>query len=153
MFYSFDSGAFINGRRDLFRPEVFPTLWANIDAMIQAGVIRSVDVVRDELAKRDDDVTRWARQQRDLFVPLTRDVQLATRRVLAEHKKLVGVGGRRNAADPFVVALAIVHGGTVVTQELKSGSTTKPRIPDVCEGMDVPWLSLPGFVADQGWTF
>jgi Domain of unknown function (DUF4411) len=49
--YSFDTSVFINGRRDLLPPKVFPTLWANIEQLIADGVIRSVDVVRDELAR------------------------------------------------------------------------------------------------------
>lgn len=49
LLYSFDTSVFINGRRDLLPPEVFPTLWANIEQMIVVGSIRAVDVVRDEL--------------------------------------------------------------------------------------------------------
>lgn len=49
-FYSFDTSSILNGRRDLFFPTVFKTLWANIENMVEDGQIRSVDVVRDELA-------------------------------------------------------------------------------------------------------
>lgn len=28
----------------------------------------------------------------------------------------------------------------------------KPRIPDVCDAMGIPWRTLPQFVNDQGWT-
>lgn len=38
-----------------------PTLWTNIEAMIAAGSVRAVDLVRDELSKRDDDVLKWAK--------------------------------------------------------------------------------------------
>jgi hypothetical protein len=49
LLYSFDTSVFINGRRDLLPPEIFLTLWANIEQMIAAGSIRAVDVVHDEL--------------------------------------------------------------------------------------------------------
>jgi len=54
-FYSFDTSSLLNGRRDLLPPATFPSLWANIEAMIADGRIRCVDVVRDELSKREDE--------------------------------------------------------------------------------------------------
>lgn len=152
-FYSFDTSSFLNGQRDLFPPATFPTLWENIAAMIEAGDVRSIDLVRDELAAKDDEVPRWAKGQADLFVPLTQDVQVSVREVLAEHHKLIGVGSGRSGADPFVIALARVHAGTVVTEELLSRSLTKPKIPDVCDAMGVRRLNLMQFIQEQGWVF
>lgn len=61
--YSFGTSAMLNGRRDLFRPMVFRGLWALVWDVITAGEVRSVDEVRRELAKRDDDAKRWADAQ------------------------------------------------------------------------------------------
>jgi hypothetical protein len=115
-FYSFDTSAFINGRRDLLPPETFPTLWGRVEGMIEAGSIQSVDEVLHELAKRDDEVQAWAKTQGRLFVPLDEDVQRATGEILRGHPRLVGNGSGRNTADPFVIALACVRGGVVVTE-------------------------------------
>ena len=65
-FYSFDTSSLLNGRRDLLPPATFPSLWANIEAMIADGHIRCVDVVRDELSKREDEVHQWAKAQAGL---------------------------------------------------------------------------------------
>lgn len=86
-------------------------------------------------------------------MPLTEEVQLATREVLTKHPKLLGVGGGRNGADPFVMGLACLQGGVVVTEELISRNLSKPRIPDVCDDLGVQRLTLVGFVQAQGWTF
>jgi Domain of unknown function (DUF4411) len=66
--YSFDTSSLLNGRRDLLPPEVFPTLWAKIEQSISDGMIRAVDVVRDELGKRDDATMAWAAAQSGLFL-------------------------------------------------------------------------------------
>lgn len=153
VFYSFDTSSIMNGRRDLLPPTVFRTLWANIEAMIVIGHIRAVDVVRDELSKRDDDASRWAKQQDGLFFALEEDIQQATSRVLAVHPQLMGVGKGRNAADPFVIGLAIARSGTVVTEETATGNIDRPRIPDVCQALKVPCVSLIGFITQQGWSF
>lgn len=121
--------------------------------MITTGNIRCIDEVLNELAKREDAVHGWAKSQPDLFLPLASDVQRAAREVLQAHPKLVGTGGGRNSADPFVIALARAHGGVVVTEETQSGNINKPRIPDVCNAMGVPWLNLVRFVQQQAWTF
>jgi hypothetical protein len=135
------------------RPHVFQTLWANIEGMIAQGAIRSVDLVKDELARREDEIYRWALEQPGLFVPITEPIQLATRDILRAFARLVGVGNGRSGADPFVIALALAEGAAVVTEETMSGRPERPRIPDVCAGMGVRCLTLMGFVEEQGWTF
>ena len=93
-FYSFDTSSVLNGRRDLLPPAVFPTVWTRIEAMIDAGSVRAVDVVRDELGRRDDDACAWAKSQNNLFVPLETPIQARTAEVLAAHPKLMGVGSK-----------------------------------------------------------
>jgi hypothetical protein len=82
-------------------------------------------------------------------MPLTEDVQSAVKTVLASHKRLIGIGSGRSGADPFVIALAMVHGGTVVTEETLSRNLTKPTIPEVCDATGIPRLNLLGFVQAQ----
>ena len=151
--YSFDTSSLLNGRRDLLPPSIFRTLWSNREAMIVGGEVCAVDEVRNELSRRDDDVWAWAKAQDNLFLPLDEDIQRATSATLTSHQKLMGRGGGRNGADPFVIGLALARGGTVVTEETRSGNLDKPRIPDVCADLGVPWVNLIGFVRAQGWTF
>ncbi|WP_207930398.1 DUF4411 family protein [Streptomyces hainanensis] len=152
-FYSFDTSSILNGRRDLLPPKIFPTLWEKLEDMIRLGDIRCVDVVLEELSRRDDDAYQWARANSSLFLPLETGIQMATNRVLTRHPRLLGVGGGRNGADPLVIGLAIHRRGVVVTEETASGRVEKPRIPDVCEAMGVQCLSLIQFIAEQKWVF
>jgi hypothetical protein len=150
-FYSFDTSAIINGRRDIFLPETFGVLWNAIEEMVLLGTVRAVDEVRLELGRKSDEALAWAKSCKGLFVPLSVEVQQATSTVLARHPKLIGMGGgSRNAADPFVIGLALAKGGTVVTQET-ARNRDKPKIPDVCMDMGIPWQSLPEFVNAQRW--
>lgn len=151
--FSFDTSAFIKGRRDLLPPEVFPTFWSKIEQEIAVGSVRAVDEVRQELSKRDDDTRKWAVSQSGLFVELEIDIQESTTAVLTEHPKLTGMGGGRHQADPFVIGFALARNGTVVTEELRTNSLGKPRIPDVCDAMGVRCLSLVEFARDQSWSF
>ena len=153
MLYSFDTSAILNGRRDLFRPAVFPTLWSRIEGEISAGRIRSIDEVRRELSQRDDDAKRWADAQTDLYCPISRQVQVCVAQILKLHPKLVKVGGNRSGGDPFVIALAMSLNGTVVTEEHATNNLDKPKIPDVCADLKVPCLNLMEYIETQGWSF
>ncbi|HEU5044548.1 MAG TPA: DUF4411 family protein [Nocardioidaceae bacterium] len=151
-FYSFDTSAFINGRRDLYRPPTFEALWDRIGQLIDDGMILAVDEVKREIRRKDDDVAKWIRVHRGLFVALEHDIQKGTKEVLAACPRLMAQhGANRNSADPFVVGLALARGGTVVTQETPANSDRKPRIPDACISVGVPWMTLPEFVSSQGW--
>lgn len=121
--------------------------------MIKSGELRAVDVVLDELSRRDDDAHSWARLHADLFVPLEIATQTATAEILQRHPKLLGKGGGRNGADPFVIGMARSRSGCVVTEETPTGNILKPRIPDVCEAEGIPWVNLIQFVGAQGWVF
>jgi Domain of unknown function (DUF4411) len=81
---------------------------------------------------------------------LRREIQLATRQVLAAHPKLMGNAKNRNGADPFVIGYALAVGGTVVTEERHDGSASRPRIPMVCALMGVPCTNLVGLAARYG---
>ncbi|BBZ51775.1 DUF4411 family protein [Mycobacterium heidelbergense] len=153
MLYSFDTSVIINGRRDLFRPTVFRELWTLVEDAITAGEVRSVDEVRRELAKRDDAAKQWADAQSDLFCPLDLPIQQSAIQILRLHPDLVKQGGQRSGADPFVIALAMANKGKVVSQETASGNIDKPRIPDVCNAIGVPCLTLMDYIEEQGWAW
>ena len=151
-FYSFDTSAFINGRRDLLRPPMFEPIWDAIAQMIARGCVLAVDEVKRELKRKDDDVSSWAMSKRGLFVPLAHDIQQATKAVLAACPRLMAQhGASRNSADPFVVGLALARDGIVVTQETPGKSDKRPRIPDACDAVGVKCMGLPEFVSEQGW--
>ncbi|MEV7400136.1 DUF4411 family protein [Streptomyces sp. NPDC091267] len=152
-FYSIDTSSILNGRRDLLPPSIFPSLWSNVEEMIKLGEIQAVDIVLDELSRRDDDAHTWARLNVGLFVPLEVPTQTATSQLLRDHPKLLGKGGGRNGADPFVIGLAMANLGCVITEEKPTGNIQKPRIPDVCDAVGIPWVNLVKFIAAQNWVF
>jgi len=88
-----------------------------------------------------------------MFLRLDGEIQEAVTEILAAHPRLVESGGKRSAADPFVIAVARVHKCAVVTGESASGKITKPRIPDVCAALGIEVLSFLGVFRREGWTF
>ena len=60
-------------------------------------------------------------------------------------------------ADAYVIALAKMRDGIVVTQETPAAEKNRPRrthfIPDVCRELGIPCISLLGLMRRERWTF
>jgi hypothetical protein len=152
--YSFDASAIIQGWRRFYPPSVFPALWARIETLIDEKIISATEEVLVELERKDDEIHEWALERKDMFVAIDEAIQDTVRDVLKDHKKLLDTRKGRSGADPFVIALAILQGCSVVTLEGRSRSPEKrPNIPDVCEVLGVPCLSLLQMIEREGWVF
>jgi hypothetical protein len=150
--YSLDANVFIESWRRLYRPRTFATFWERFDEGIEAGTLRATEEVKVEIWRRDDELKRWLKDRLEVFVPHEEDIQIALRSALGPCERMLGSHKGHNAADPWVIALAMARGMTVVTLEGLTGNASKPRVPDVCEQLGVPWTNLADFIDEQNWT-
>ena len=154
MRYSIDTSALLDGWRRHYPPDTFPGLWEKIDGLIDAGDLRATEEVLHELEKKDDDVYAWAKDRADaLFVPIDSEIQPAVTAILQDFEKLVDTRNNRSAADPFVIALGQINHCTVVTGERATNSLNRPAIPDVCNKLKIPCMSLLQMIRAEGWKF
>ena len=155
MIYVFDSSPFI----DLFRhyyPQRFPTLWENFNDLISRQTIVSVQEVRRELERKEDRLSDWAGNHKELFLPpdvresrfVAEIFKIKHFRVLIEKKEQYIEGP---AADPFIIAKAKIIPGCVVTQEKLKANAAK--IPNVCKHFDIRCVDLEGFMEQENWIF
>jgi len=114
-------------------------------------VIVTEEVFR-ELERQDDEVYRWVKMRPRLVIPIDGPIQVEAKRILNAHPKLVNTQKNRHQADPFVIALAIVENGTVVSGELPSRNLTRPKVPDVCEALGIRHLRLVDMLRREGIT-
>jgi hypothetical protein len=148
--YSIDS----SGILDLFRyypPDVFPTIWTQMDSAATSGIVLAIDEVYRELEKKDDAAFQWLKARRAMIVALDQDVQQHVTDILAAHPRLVDSRKNRSSGDPFVIGLAQVRGLTVVTGERASGAIAKPHIPDVCGALGISCMNVLSMFRNEGW--
>ena len=155
MIYIFDSNVFINLFKNFYRSR-FPTLWQKFDAYVVSGQIVSVREVLNEIEGRDDQLSKWAKQNRKIFIhPSFEELAFISEIFKVNHFQiLVRIEERlkgKPVADPFVIAKAKIIQGCVVTDELLKPNAAK--IPNVCEHFGVDCLSLEGFMEKENWTF
>ncbi|HZP58429.1 MAG TPA: DUF4411 family protein [Dehalococcoidia bacterium] len=150
--YSGDSSMLINAWRKHYPPDIFPTVWGRIDGLVQNAVLIASDEVRVEIERKDDELYQWARERPALFVPIDDEVQPIVRDIMRDYPRLVDTRTNRSAADPFVIALAVQRACAVVTDEMPTGNTAKPNIPDVCTALGVRCVRLVDVIREQGWS-
>lgn len=149
--YCFDSSALMHAATRAYPIEVFASFWDRFTQAVESGLVIAPDEVLEEVARKDDGLHAWCKLHRELFVPLTEDVQAAALEVAALVPSLVDLQKGRGQADPFVVALAKVRGAAVVTEE--HSKPTKPKIPDACRRFGVRCISLLEFLREMRWKF
>ena len=98
-------------------PDIFRDLWEQLDASIASGEIRSPEEVLYELQRGTDILAETLEAREGLFVPLDGPLMTVVREIVGRCVGLTDLEGERNRADPFVVALARLHNGVVVTDE------------------------------------
>ena len=124
-----------------------------IEKLIEQDNLKATEEVLFELEKKEDDVYNWAKNQSEFFLPLSLDIQISVQEILSAFPTLVDSRRDRSQADPFVIALARVKKCPVVTGEKSSGTSRRPRIPNVCEYFGVKYMNIIDFIREQQWKF
>lgn len=150
MKYSMDTSALIEAWARSYPPDVFSNLWRRFERLIAEGRMLAVDEVLRELKKKEDDLSKWATRQKGLFVPLDKNLQHRAASIINRFETLTNTSTiMRGAADPFVIALAAERDIAVVTAE--RSRPTKPRIPDVCQTLEIECITLVELFRREGW--
>lgn len=156
MIYVIDTSAFRVLRH--YYPKRFPSLWEGIEGLIRDDEFVSVREVFNELQEFNDEgfMLEWARDRKAIFRKPTDEETEFVATILAV-KHFQSLISRQSllkgtpVADPFIVAAAHIHNGTVVTEERLKRNAAK--IPNVCEHFKVPCISLEVFMDAQRWSF
>ncbi|KIX48627.1 hypothetical protein SY87_07575 [Burkholderia pseudomallei] len=165
MTYVFDTGSIRSLQH--FYPRVFRSIWDGLETLASQGQLISTREVLNELERQavSDDVLKWAMDHRAIFsTPNTAELRFVAAIFRVRHfQALIGQQQRLKGmpvADPFVIACAKVHGGTLVTEEgwARPSASLTPKsnaakIPNVCAHFEIPCIDLEEFMHQQDWKF
>lgn len=150
--YCIDTSALIDLWRKHYPPDVFPSLWKDIEKLVSQGSLIASQEVFNEVKKRDDELLRWANTNKKMFVDLDAGQLQQVGIVLKDFPQLVDTKKTTPDADPFVIALARSRGWAIITSETPNPGG-RPHIPDVCKRYNVRWISLMEFFREKGWKY
>lgn len=153
--FSVDTSSFIHAWRRDYPPDVFPGVWETLANFAAAGLVVSPDEVLIELERGGDEIFDWAKDHREMFLTPDASVQSEVERIVNRWTEFVpNISHDGVWADPYVIALAVVLSGTVVTGETLAGANARaPKIPNICDDLAVPWTTILGLLRSQGLQF
>lgn len=153
--YCFDTNVLIDCANKRYPKSAFPKMWGLFEELIGEGPLIAPDSVLKELERHDDELFRWAAAQRRMWVPFDgrQDntlVQMAS--AFPPLTRPVGSRGAASETDQLVVAVAHVRDCLVVSHESR-GSSSKPKIPELCARFRVTQIGILDVILEEGWVF
>ena len=162
MKYSFDTSALINPWAKLYPMDVFPGIWRCLSDSIERGFVVAHSTMIEEVAaqeedeeiREEDELVNWVNHCEKLEFPVDETVQ-ETAAIIRDNYPLLVRSTAKVGADPFVIALALRHGLTVVSEETLTVKASKieGQIPFVCNQYDVEHVNFLKFMQEMNWKF
>src|SRR5882757_1976542 len=139
--YSIDSSSLMDWQARFYPTDVFSGLVARVDELTAARRLFAPALVREEIGKVGTaDLVLWMDARKEIVVgtgELLRDAQ-------AIQNQFTGLRDPKaefEEADAYVIALARMRDGIVVTQETAAADKRNPKrthfIPDVCRELGI----------------
>lgn len=155
--YSVDTSSLMEWQARYYPLDVFPSVAASVSSLIGANRLLAADLVHEEIqAVGTSELISWAKENETIFVP-TPEILAEALSIQSQFAGLRDPKAEFEEADAYVIALARVRRGIVVTQETPAAEKRNPKrthfIPDVCRELGIPSISLLGLMRREGWKF
>ena len=141
-----DANVFIEAARRYYAFDIAPPFWEGLIHHAANGLIQSIDRVKQELERGNDELATWAKTQFDAFASTDEEDTIRSYTdvmgwVQAQDQFLDAAKADFAAgADGWLVAYARSKGSIIVTQELPAtDARRKVPIPNVCDAFDIEY--------------
>ncbi len=145
MAYLLDANVFIQANRFHYGFDFCPAFWDWIEAGHTGGTVVSVAQVGRELAAGNDRLAQWADEHQAMFrepdAATVASMATVSQWVLQQSYDPAAINIFLQAADYYLVAMAHAHAHVVVTHERPDGARRRVKIPNVCVGLGVGFLT------------
>ena len=113
------------------------------------------DEVLLELRRGGDELYQWAKALDFMFLEPSEEVQQVVSEIVERYPSFVPDESSDGIwADPYVIALAKVNNAIIVTGEKPVGpGAKKPKIPNICQDLQIECISFLQLIRLEGWTF
>jgi hypothetical protein len=155
--YAVDSSSLMDWQGRHFPTDVFPGLVEKVEGLIVAERFIAPALVKEEVgAVGTAGLIEWTEDHAAIFVP-TGEVIAEALTIQNQFTGLRNPRAEYEEADAYVIALAKMRNGIVVTQETPAAEKRNPKrthfIPDVCRELGISCISLLGLMRREGWRF
>lgn len=159
--YLLDSNFWINAE-NYYPADVFPSFWNRLKSLIEDGTIVVHQTVLDEVDRKENEVSEWLHSvpayepmpiSEDAFLRYLEICRWAEDESQSYTQNAIDEFEQNDRADAWICAQAAASNLVIVTNEKKSNSPNKVKIPNTCEAFGVDCLSNLNFMREQGFSF
>lgn len=159
-----DTNFLTQAHRDRYPIDVVPTFWNKILYLANEQIICSIDKVRDEIFRNDDELKEWCETNlpsyfwKDSSIALENYSLLVSWAVLQTSRysqAAINEFLESDEADAFLIAYTMIDktNTVLVTYEKPDNSKRKIKIPNVCTEFDVTISDTISLFRSLGITF
>jgi hypothetical protein len=146
MTYLLDANVFIQAKNLHYGLDFCPAFWGWLLEKNAAGKVFSIDKVADELEAGADDLTQWVQQQASgLFnktnARIAPQFSAVSNWVMGQGYEPAAINTFLQVADFYLIAHALAEKHIVVTHEVPANSQKKIKIPNVCAGLNLRFMT------------
>ncbi|MFH0725542.1 MAG: DUF4411 family protein [Pseudomonadota bacterium] len=146
MTYLLDANVFIQAKNLHYGLDFCPAFWEWLLETNATGLVFSIDKVSDEIAAGADELTDWMRQHDNGLFLKTDSITAAkfgqvSAWAMQQHYEPAAINTFFQVADFYLIAHALTGGHTVVTHEIPSNSIKRVKIPNVCMGLNLRFMT------------
>ena len=155
--YSVDSNTLLAWYVRYYPIDVFEGLVTRVEELIGQERFFLSELVREETEiVGTAELTEWVDRHRGMVIP-TAEVLAEAQTIQGRFPGLLDPKAEHEEADAYVIALARLHDGIVVSEETSAAEKHRPRrshyIPDVCRELGIPCINFLGLMRREGWRF
>ena len=146
MSYLLDANVFIQAKNLHYGFDFCPAFWDWLLDNSASGRVFSIDKVADEIDAGTDELTTWAQANRaGLFrptdAPVVAKFGAVSTWVTSQQYEPAAVNTFLQVADFYLIAHALAGAHTVVTHEVAANSPRRIKIPNVCGGLGLRFVT------------
>lgn len=146
MTYLLDTSVLIQAKNLHYGLDFCPAFWEWLIENRAVGKVGSIDKVEDEIAAGDDELSDWVRDHGNGMF-LKTDASVAAQFgavstwITGQQYEPAAINTFLQVADFYLIAHALARGRTVVTHEVPANSAKRIKIPNVCIGLNVRFMT------------
>lgn len=146
MSYLLDTNVFIQAKNLHYGLDFCPAFWQWLIEKGASGRVLSIDKVADEIAAGADELTDWTHHDGNGLFRKT-DVAVAAQFgkvsawVTGQQYEPAAINTFLQVADFYLVTHALAGGHIVVTHEVAANSAKRIKIPNVCIGLGLRFMT------------
>lgn len=144
--YLLDSNIFIQAKNREYGFEFCPAFWDFIIIENQNNNIFSIDKVKDELDQGGDELSIWAKEHKNIFLPSNIEILPFFDTINNSLIKLKYTQGARNdfmqVADYYLIAHALHKQCAIITHEVPKNTLKKVQIPNICLDLNIKFMNI-----------